>query len=421
MFDEFLDNIRGRINQFLARDLIPEAIGFVVILLLGVAAGGILKHILTRLQNKLAPSTTNNYAPWLGKVIAIIHRTARPLAIWLVGILVVSLFKRFDLPHEILDYILPFLALWAIYRFMVGVIETWLPQNLIHMWRDQILRPTIIVLALMHVFGLLDSILAYRFTVGKDITVSIGAVIGGLIVLYIFILLGRWVKGLLRDVILPRVGADPSIIPIIATFGSYIVITIGVLAGLIVAGVDLTALAVVVGGLSVGIGFGLKELINNFISGFILLFERSLTPGDVIHTGDVYGTVKDIRLRTTHVRTSDNLELIVPNGKLLAGTLTNYSQKEGPLHKGIRIPVGATYNDDPHAVMALLRGIAEAHPNVLEEPAASVTLTNFANNAIHYELRAWVVDSGSMGRVAADLRLKVWDGFVDNNFTMTGA
>jgi potassium efflux system protein len=152
----------------------------------------------------------------------------------------------------------------------------------------------------MHLVGILDGILAYQINLGKGIMVTVGALLGGLVVVYLFVLLGRHVRGLLRDVILPHMDADPSLIPIVATFSGYLVIVLGVLAGLLVAGVDLTAVAVVLGSLSVGIGFGMNELVNNFVSGFILLFERSLAPGDMIETTHASGVVEDIRFRRSY-------------------------------------------------------------------------------------------------------------------------
>ena len=418
MFEELKQQINEWAQDFLTRDLLPEAIALIIILLLGLLMAAILKRILNRLDGFLKSGQALEFAPWLQSIIQIGVQAVRPFSFWVFGHVAITLFTNNGWPSSILEYIIPFFGLWLLYRLLAGASTIWLKPEQVHLWRDQILRPTILVLAVMHVIGLLDGILAFQINFTKDVSVTVGALLGGLFILYIFILLGRWVRGLLRDVALPRLGADPSIIPIIATFSSYMVILVGVFVGLLVAGVDLTAVAVILGGLSVGIGFGMQELVNNFISGFILLFERSLTPGDIIETSDASGVVKDIRLRTTHIRTFDNLELIVPNGQLLSGTLINYSQKEGSPRKRIHITIGASYNDNPHEVLAALRETAVDHSGVLSQPEPQVFLTEFGDNSINYELRAWVADANMMFGVSSTLRLAIWDMFASKQFEM---
>ena len=319
MFEEARQIIVDWINNFLKRDLLPEAIAFVTIILLGLILSWILRVILRRIKSALEQGQTMRFAPWVQIVLDLSLEVVRPFSIWLMGKAVIRMVANFERPHGLLDYIMVFIGLWLIYRVLSSFILMLMEPDKVHLWKDQILRPTIIVLALMHVVGLLDSILAFQLDLGKGVAITVGAMLSALVTLYIFVLLGRYVRGLLRDVVLPRMDADPSLIPIVATFGSYIVIFSGLVIGLLIAGVDLTAIAVILGGFSVGIGFGMQQLVNNFISGFILLFERSLTPGDVIDIEDASGVVEDIRLRTTHIRTFDNILLIVPNGELLGG------------------------------------------------------------------------------------------------------
>jgi small-conductance mechanosensitive channel len=416
MVEEIQRQITDWFHEFLTRDLLPETIAFVIILLLGLLLGWILKRILRHLAGYFQDELALKYAPWLQQVVALSQAAVRPFSIWVVGRMGIRFFDNNGWPHEILDYIIPFFGLWLVYRLLAHIIDNWLEPERTHVWRHLILRPIMIVLILMHVVGLLDGILAYQIGVTKDVAVTVGSMLGGLLVFGLFILLGNWVRGLLRDVALPGMGTDPSIIPIVATFSGYAVIVTGVFIGLLVAGVDLTAVAVILGGLSVGIGFGLRELVNNFVSGFILLFERSLLPGDMIKTSGDTGVVEDIRLRTTHIRTFDNLELIIPNGQLLSGTLINYSQKEGSRQKRIHITIGASYNDDPHQVMAALLATAKEHPDILSNPEPQVFLTEFGDNSINYELRAWVADAKMMFGVASMLRLAIWDTFAAHQF-----
>ena len=418
MLDELWEQVSEWVNEFLQRDLLPEIIALVFIVILGLILAWILKAILNRIDKALSKGTTFTYAPWLRYVLDLIRLVVLPISLWLAGKGVIRILQLFDQPHGIIDYILSFVGLWLLYRLLSGLIQMLMKPEKIHLWQDQILRPTFILLALMHLFGILDGILRYQINLGNGIAVTIGALLGGLVIVYIFVLFGRYVRGLLRDVVLPRMDTDPSIIPIVATFSGYLVIVLGVLVGLLVAGVDLTAVAVVLGGLSVGLGFGMKELVNNFVSGFILLFERSLVPGDEIVTSRASGVVEDIRLRSTRIRTKDNVQLIVPNGQLLGDVLANYSEKEGSKRKRINIPVVASAKDDPQQVMAAMLETAGNHARVLERPEPEVLVTDISGSSISYVLHAWVANSKLMGGVTSELRLQILAMFAEHEFEM---
>lgn len=418
MFTEIMNNIQSAIRDFITRDLLSETIALVVILLLGLLLAFVLKRVLRRGKTAVTNWPKSDYAPWLIHTLDIVQEGILPFSIYIAGLAIINILKNLEVPYSILDWLLPFVILWLIYNLASAFIHQRLAPDKTDLWQNQIVRPTILLLAAAHAIGLLDSALQFEIDFGKGVVITIGAILGGLFVLYIFVLLGRWVRGLLRDVVLPKMDADPSVIPIVATFSGYAVIFAGVLVGFMVAGVDMTSVFVILGGLSVGIGFGLQELVNNFISGFILLFERSIAPGDIINMENADGEVQDIRLRTTHIRTFDNIQLIVPNGKLLADVVTNYSQKEGARRKRIRIPVGASYNDDPHDVMATLLKASDQHPGVLAHPEPQVYLVDFGDSSINYELRAWVASANQMFSVSSSLRLKIWDLFAENDIEM---
>jgi len=418
MFEEAWAAVVGKIQDFLTGDLLFEAIGLLVILLSGLLLAFILRRVLRRLETAVSNWPKSTYLPWLVSTFQIAQAGVLPLSFYVAGVIVINIMDNLNAPHEILDWLLPFVVLWLIYSLGSAFISQHVAPEKRGLWLKQILRPTIIILAIGHAIGLLDIALNYEINFGKGVVVSIGAIFAGLIVLYIFVLLGRWLRALLRDVILPRMDADPSVIPIVSTFSGYAVVAIGILVGFMVAGVNMTSVFVILGGLSVGLGFGLKELVNNFVSGFILLFERSIAPGDIIDMNSASGEVQDIRLRTTRVRTFDNIELIVPNGTLLADVVTNYSQKEGTRHKRIRIPVGASYHNDPHEVMAVLLKASDQQPGILEYPEPQVYLIDFGDNSINYELRAWVTSANQMFSTSSTLRLKIWDLFAKHGIEM---
>ena len=193
------------------------------------------------------------------------------------------------------------------------------------MWGKQILRPLILLLIFLQLTGLLDNLLELRLSSSEDVRLTLESVILGILILLFFLFLNRVARRLLGETILPRAGVDAAVNQVVTTFTGYGIVVGGLVLALTVMGVNLTALTVIIGGLSVGLGFGLQELINNFVSGFILLTERSLAPGDVIEVDENIGTVQKIGLRTMLITTPDDVELIIPNGHLLGSTVKSYT------------------------------------------------------------------------------------------------
>lgn len=173
----------------------------------------------------------------------------------------------------------------------------------------------------------------------------------------------------------------------IAKIFGYTVVVIGSYAALVANGVDLSSLAVVAGALGLGIGFGLQNIVANFVSGIVLLAERPVAVGDRIEVQGVAGQVLKINLRATTVVTNDNIAIIVPNLQLTSNPVTNWSHG-GPRVR-MRLPVGVAYGTDPERLRALLREVAAAHQEVLTLPAPTVYFDGFGDNALNFELAVW--------------------------------
>ncbi len=154
-------------------------------------------------------------------------------------------------------------------------------------------------------------------------------------------------------------------------------------------GLSLTNLAVIAGGLSVGIGFGLQTLINNFVSGIILLFDRSLRPGDIIELDGLWVVVRSVNIRNTEVQTFDNATILIPNAELISRRLTNWTHKDDPRIRR-DITVGVAYGSDIAQVRALLLEVAHEHPAVLPTPAPQVVFAAFGASSLDFILRVWL-------------------------------
>ena len=167
-------------------------------------------------------------------------------------------------------------------------------------------------------------------------------------------------------------------------------IAFGVLLGLGALGLDLTKVTILAGAFGVGIGFGLQSVVNNFVSGLILLFERPIHVGDVIHIGDLSGEVRRIGIRASVVRTWQGAEIIVPNAQLITERVTNWTLSDR--RRRIDLPVGVNYGAPLETVFQLLESVARAHPRVLRDPAPRAFFLRFGDSAVNYELRVWVED-----------------------------
>ena len=195
---------------------------------------------------------------------------------------------------------------------------------------------------------------------------------------------------------LPR-GAGNSI----ASLSYYGVLLVGLLIALSAAGFKVSQLTLVFGALGVGIGFGLQNVVNNFVSGLVLMFERPIQPGDVIDVAGISGTVRDIGLRATVIRTFEGADVVVPNGLLLSGNLTNWTMFDRS--RRFEVAVSAAYGSDPAQVLALLEATARATPGIAAQPAPFAQLTGYGDSALNFVLRAWTLDAGTWGALRSDL------------------
>ncbi|MFP4606766.1 MAG: mechanosensitive ion channel family protein [Thiohalospira sp.] len=254
----------------------------------------------------------------------------------------------------------------------------------------------------------------FGFEVGGH-EISLIALIAAVVVLVLAFQVGRWSRQKLRDGLLPGFTEDAGLRNSIASLGYYAVLVLGVLLAIGVAGFDLTNLAIVAGALSVGIGFGLQNVVNNFVSGLILLFERPVRVGDVIDYQGTWATVEEIKVRSTHIRTFDQADLIVPNSELVSSTVTNWS------HSGeqarVIVDVQVAYGSDTHHVRELLHQVATEHPQVDAEPAPTVLFRDFGDSALIFQLRCFTHLDNYLG-VPSDLRFRIDELFRENGITI---
>ncbi len=252
------------------------------------------------------------------------------------------------------------------------------------------------------------------FKVGeKDISLLLIAEIVVLLVVGFFI--SKQLRKLLRSR-LAKTRLDEGVQYTILRLVHYIIITIVIYQAITMIGIRLTALAFFAGIISVGIGFGLQNIANNFVSGLILLFERPIKPGDMITTGDVDGRVEEINMRATTVLSRDNVTIIVPNSQFVSDQVVNWSHRDPKVR--IHVPIGVAYGSDVKLVTESLLKVARDHPEVIDDPHPKVWFVGFGDSSLDFELLVWITKPLMRKQVLSDLNYAIDDIFRQNDITI---
>ncbi len=258
-------------------------------------------------------------------------------------------------------------------------------------------------------FGILDATIAEISKVFET-EISIGdfsIVLGDPLIFFLVIWLSFKISelvsfGLDTDV-LPRMNLPRGVPGAITRLTHYGIIVVGAVIAAIAAGLDFSKLTLIVGALGVGIGFGLQNVVNNFVSGLILLFERPIRVEDKVQVGELSGTVKDIGMRASIVATWSGAEVIVPNANFISSEVVNWTLSDD--RRRMEIPAGVAYGTDPTRVIELFVELARNHPDVLDDPEPKAIFTAFGASSLDFELRAWT--RGDFVAVASDLRVGI--------------
>lgn len=274
------------------------------------------------------------------------------------------------------------------------------------------------VVRFLYYMGLLEpvsSVIARIFQAKFErgaIAISVGDILAFSLTVWIAYLLSSLIRFVLREEIYPRLNVAPGRSYAASNLLHYFILALGFVVAIGMMGVNLTRLTVLAGALGVGIGFGLQSVVNNFVSGLILLFERPVSAGDTIEVGDLLGEVRRIGMRSSTVQTWRGAEIIVPNSFLISEKVTNWTFSDR--RRRIDIPVGVNYGADPNKVMRLMEERATAHPDILESPLPQVLFLGLGDSSINFELRAWTDKFDDWPRVRSDLVVAIYDAVSKN-------
>ena len=362
---------------------------------------------------------------------------------WLWGvipsILLIAVITGYDqlavyLFSAVLGSVIAFLDIWMFFTIVSVLLETIFlhtPVKLIEQNAAVIikhLRPVLMLaqwilllsalLSIWEVFPTMelawDATTSFGFNLPfLQLDITSGFILTVLLACYLTILVSRAIQAFLCQDLLPRYGVKTGVQVSISRLVHYAILTIGFFIVLNILGFHLSQLTILGGALGVGIGFGLQAIVNNFVSGLILLFEQPLKVGDTIEVGQNIGEVKELGLRATIVKTFDNAEIVIPNSDLITGMVVNWTLSD----KEVRaiIPIGVAYGTDISKVLSILQACAEANPRVLSRPKPVALFRAFGASSLDFELRAWVPNYADRLAVISELNQDI-----ENEFHLAG-
>ena len=275
--------------------------------------------------------------------------------------------------------------------------------------------------------GWLDPIISTLDSIGMAAgksRITLWSVLKLLFTLTLFVLVAAWISRWVERRLKRLSNLAPSTRIGIAKFANAFLIGLSMLLGLNAAGVDLTALTVLTGAIGLGLGFGLQSIAANFVSGFVLLMDRSIKPGDVISftgtmgtTTEGFGWVQELRGRYVVVRDRDGVEMLVPNQQLISNAVINWSYTDPRIR--LKLPIRVSYHDDPELALGVLLAACEGQSRVLQEPAPVSRLMHFSDSGIELELRFWISDpQEGVNNVRSEVNRAIWRLFKQHNITI---
>ena len=306
---------------------------------------------------------------------------------------------------------------WYGLNLLRSVLLRWLPNNRVHQLESRLLRPAYLVLAVLVLISSVDSLQDLAVApMGElfGVAISAGKLFQALVVIYLVLVgCGPPAAGL-AWLVQRAVGMSEGSRKAMELMLQYAVVGVGLVAVAVHLGLNTTALIAIAGGLSVGLGFGIKEVFSNFVSGLWLLFEGSVRPGEVLMLDGDPCEVRRLGLRATLLwRDRDNAELLIPNQTFFTEAATTYTASDRMRRS--QVSVGAAYHHDPAEVIALLEATALEVPRVLHQPAPKALLLSYGESAINHALRFWSANPMDNVGICSEVNQAIWHAFKRQN------
>jgi small-conductance mechanosensitive channel len=336
-----------------------------------------------------------------------LYQVLTPILALVLLVSAVWLFNRLGYPSGLLDSFANLIWIWLFYRIIVSLLYGRYGES-IRPYQSRIITPVFALLIIMQLVSTLPgSVTLAEVAVDLGIaTVVLDSLFFAFVILYLFVVTAWVLEQFMIRWLPSRIDAEPGVVESFATLARYALLALGIIIFLGTLGLDFTSLAIVAGGLSVGIGIGLQEIVANFVSGLVLLFEQSLKPGDVIELDNRISQVEKISLRATTVRMLTNEELIIPNASFTTNQVKNLTKSDRLVR--VVVPFGVSYKSDPELVRQLAVDTGEQHPLVLSNPPPKLLFRGYGDSSIDFELRVSVDKPELTLLIKSDLYYMLW-------------
>lgn len=385
--------------------VVPNLIQLAVVALSYLLARIVARPLVIILDKILAGAWANKYRY---QTSLILKPLLMPLA-WLIFVGAAQ-FTALQLgwPSAIIGIAVSLLRAWVVIRLMLNFIADpwWSKAVAVFVW----------VVAALDIIGLLDPTLAFldRLAINLgDFRLSLLVVGKGVVALLVLLWIANAAARLVENRLKGIAQFTPSQKVLFGKLARVLFITLAILTGINMVGIDLTALAVFSGALGLGIGIGLQKVVSNLLSGVILLMDRSVKPGDVVSISGTYGWINAIGARYVSVITRDGIEHLIPNEVLISTPVENWSHSDRLVRQ--RLPVGISYDSDVKLAIKLTEQAAGEFPRILKNPAPRCLLKGYGDNALNLELRVWIEDAEQgVSNIKSEIYLRIMELFAEN-------
>jgi small-conductance mechanosensitive channel len=409
---QFISNLAGpqQLNQLLA---IVAAAG------LAPLAGRLARHAWRR--------STPPPLAWQADVLEGLVRLTPALGAALLLALVRAVYAGAGLPANLLDLALELALILVAVRAGVYLIGLLLgPRSLLHGWESQLTLLIWLAVSFQLVgwFNAIETALDSINLLPGKAEFTLWSLLKSLVMITGFVLAGSLIARAVEQRVMKMASVASTTRVGIAKFSHFFLVSLAALLGINAAGINMTALTLITGAIGIGLGFGLQAIASNFVSGVVLLLDKSIKPGDVISftglTGtstENFGWVQELRGRCVVVRDRDGVETLVPNQNLITSTVINWSYSDRKVR--LKLPVRISYRDDPELSLQLLLRAVEGNARVLQEPAPVTRLMQFADHGMDLELRFWIADpQNGVNNVRSEVNRRIWRLFREAGITI---
>jgi small-conductance mechanosensitive channel len=419
---ELVQRVAAFFDILSTRNVLIEIGAVAICLLAGWFVGAALRERFQRRKIKAPTALTWTYFAPQGMVVAAPAIVALGLVVVARNVLNAA---QFDV--TILDAAAHLIVAFVVVRIVVLLFAASLGnKSWMQHWESRATLVIWLIIAAQYL-GWLDPIISTLDSIGVAAgksRITVWSVLKLLFTLTLFVLVAAWISRWVERRLKNLQNIAPSTRIGIAKFSNAFLIGLSILMGLNAAGVDLTALTVLTGAIGLGLGFGLQSIAANFVSGFVLLMDRSIKPGDVISLSGQSGTstenfgwVQELRGRYVVVRDRDGVEMLVPNQQLISNAVINWSYTDPRIR--LKLPIRVSYHDDPELALQILLTACENQPRVLSEPPPVSRLMHFSDSGIELELRFWITDpQEGVNNVRSEVNRAIWRLFKEHKITI---